>query len=142
MITRSAGTASAVTRTVTARVKPGPPPVPGAAVWPAGSRPSPQPTVTRASAAAGMPQWLKTILLAVGLLIGAAFLAEPVPMIRRRRRQAAIRAAGLRMPGSGQRLGSGQPSAEKARIVLAGYDRLVVTCSKCDGSVCVLRPPR
>ena len=35
-----------------------------------------------------MPQWLKTMLLAVGLLILAAFLAEPVLVVRRRRQQA------------------------------------------------------
>ena len=39
-----------------------------------------------------MPQWLKTMLLAVGLLVLAAFLAEPVLVVRRRRQQAAIRA--------------------------------------------------
>ena len=36
--------------------------------------------------AAGMPSWLKTMLLTAGLAIGAAFLAEPVLLIRRRRR--------------------------------------------------------
>ena len=37
--------------------------------------------------AAGMPQWLRIMLLAAGLLIGAAFLAELVLAIARRRRQ-------------------------------------------------------
>jgi hypothetical protein len=36
-----------------------------------------------------MPQWLKTMLLAVGLLILVAFLVEPVLMARRRRQRAA-----------------------------------------------------
>ena len=47
-----------------------------------------------------MPRWLTTLLEAAGLLIGAAFLAEPVLVLRRRRRQAADRAAGLGIAGS------------------------------------------
>jgi len=73
---------------------------------------------------AGMPRWLMIMLLAVGLVIGAALLA-----------------AAVRMPGSGQGPGSGRVAAGKARIVLADYDRLVVTHSTRDGAVCVLRPP-
>ena len=119
------------------------------------------------SAATGMPQWLKTTLLAAGLLIGAAFAAEAVLEIRRRRRPAAPPArprtaeprtaqlptaeprtagpgrepdSGPR-PGSGQRPGSGRQPAEKPRIVLADYDRLVVTRSQPDDTVYVLRPP-
>jgi len=61
------------------------------------------------------------VLLAAGLLIGAAFLTEPTLTIARRRRAPRPRA--------------------KARIVLADYDRLVVTHSGEDGTVCVLRPP-
>src|SRR6266516_420823 len=67
--------------------RPAPPPSP-----PAGPRHHPLPVTHRAPAAAGMPQWLKTMLLAVGLLILAAFLAEPVLVVRRRRWQAAVRA--------------------------------------------------
>jgi uncharacterized UPF0146 family protein len=37
--------------------------------------------------------------------------------------------------------GSGRPGAEKAHIVLADHDRLIVTHSKGDGTVYVLRPP-
>ena len=33
------------------------------------------------------------------------------------------------------------PGAEDTRILLADYDRLVVTSSGPDGTVCVLRPP-
>ena len=36
-----------------------------------------------------MPQWLRIMLLAAGLLIGAAFLAELVLAIARRRRRPA-----------------------------------------------------
>jgi len=120
-----------------------------------------------------MPQWLKTMLLAVGLLILAAFLAEPVLVVRRRRQQAAVRALpprtavkpgtaepgqavpgprrafsgactavpGPRTAGPGQGPGCGQPGAERAHIVLADYDRLVVTRNVRDDTVYVLRPP-
>jgi LysM repeat protein len=74
------------------------------------------------TAAGGLPRWLEIVLLAAGLLIGAAFLTEPTLAIARRRRA---------IP----------PTATSARIVLADYDRLVVTHCGTDGTVCVLRPP-
>jgi LysM repeat protein len=104
----------------------------------------PGPVTKPAPAATGMPQWLKTMLLAVGLLILAAFLAEAVQVVRRRRLQAADPAVQPGKAGSGQEPGSGWPGAqdaEKARILLADHDRLVVTHNKRDGTVCVLRPP-
>src|SRR5580692_4375500 len=114
-----------------------PPPAPPSA--PAGSRPSPQPARTSAPAAAGLPQWLKTMLLAAGLLIGAAFLAEPVLLLRRRRRAARAAGLGLAAPGQGpgpETQGQVQVQAcaqaadpPKARVVLADYDRVVVTHS-------------
>jgi hypothetical protein len=60
--------------------------------------------------------------VAAGLLIGTAFLTEPTLAIARRRRAA-------------------RSGAAPTRIVLADYDRLVVTHSRTDGTVCVLRPP-
>src|SRR5215831_6410250 len=66
---------------------PAPPPAPSA-----GPRHHPRPVTKGVSAASGMPQWLKTMLLAVGLLILMAFLAEPVLVMRRRRRRAAVQA--------------------------------------------------
>ena len=152
-----------------------PPPSP-----PAGPRHHPLPVTQGAPAPAGMPQWLKTMLLAVGLLILAAFLAEPVLVVRRRRQQAAVRALPPRMavpprapvqPGTaaepseavpgprtavsgactavswprtadpGQGPGCRRPGAERAHIVLADYDRLVVTRNVRDDTVYVLRPP-
>ena len=70
----------------------------------------------------GLPRWLEIVLAAAGLLIAAAFLTEPVLALARRRR-------GTR------------PGAAGTRIVLADYDRLVVTHCGTDGTVCVLRPP-
>ena len=71
---------------------------------------------------AGLPRWLEIVLVAAGLLIGTAFLTEPTLAIARRRRAT-------------------HRSASGARIVLADYDRLVVTLCGTDGTVCVLRPP-
>jgi LysM repeat protein len=135
-------------------VSPGPPS--GSA---AGHRPLPG--RTGAPAAVGMPQWLKTTLLAAGLVIGAAFLAEPVLVIRRRRAAARTvpravtgaavgAAAGPGKPsasgippaaGPAGPPGDGPPAAGRTRIVVADYAHLVVTCSARDGTVCVLRPP-
>jgi LysM repeat protein len=144
--------------------RPVPPPSP-----PAGHRHRPLPVIQGAPASAGMPQWLKTMLLAVGLLVLAAFLAEPVLVVRRRRQQAAVRAlpprpadqpgnaapgpgkaavpepgkavSGPRRAGPGQGPGCWRPGAERAHIVLADYDRLIVTRNVRDGTVYVLRPP-
>jgi LysM repeat protein len=105
---------------------------------PAGSGKGYRPPPAKAQAA-GMPSWLKALLLAVGLLVGAAFIAEPVLLAYRRRQRAAARAV---QPGAagpapeGRRAGAGT-----ARIVMADYDRVVVTRSQPDGTVYVLRPP-
>jgi LysM repeat protein len=118
----------------------------------AGSGHRSPPTAARSPGAAGMPQWLKTVLLAVALIIGTAFLAEPVLLaIRRRRRRASARAATLAeqateplpvpAPRSGPEPDSGQIVAKKPRIVVADYDQVVVTQSPDDGMVYVLRPP-
>jgi LysM repeat protein len=150
--------------------RPVPPPSP-----PAGHRHHPLPVTQGAPAAVGMPQWLKTMLLAVGLLVLAAFLVEPVLLVRRRRQQAAVRVlpprtavqpgnavpepgravpeprtavsgpwaavSGPRTADPGQGPGCRRPGAGRARIVLADYDRLVVTRNMRDDTVYVLRPP-
>jgi len=82
---------------------------------------------------AGMPQWLRTMLLAVGLLIGIAFLVDLVLAIGRRRRRAGAERS---VPTE-----TGCPSGKEGRIVVADYDRLVVTHHKADDIVYVLRPP-
>jgi LysM repeat protein len=133
---------------------PAPPPAP-----PVGPRHHPQPATRAASAPRGMPQWLKTMLLVVGLIILVAFVVEPV-LVARRRRQAAAQAAHAaqrRLSGSGRWPGSvsvpgtdsapvpplrpAEPRAENGSIVLADHDRLVVTCNQRDDTVYVLRPP-
>jgi hypothetical protein len=90
-----------------------------------------------------MPQWLKTMLLAVGLVILAAFVVEPLLVVRRRRRQAqaAAPARELRTVGLAGLPGAQRCCAEKAHIILADHDRLVVTRSRRDDTVYVLRPP-
>ena len=116
----------------------------------AGSGHRPLPAGTAAPAASGMPQWLKTMLLAAGLVVGVAFLAEPVLLVRRRRRASALAAAVpeqarepvlVPSPRDGREPNPGHPAAEEAGIVLADYDRVVVTQSLHDGTVYVLRPP-
>jgi len=129
------------------RLHPVPPPS-----APAGSGHRPLPSGTGAQAASGMPQWLKTMLLAAGLVVGTAFLAEPVLLVfRHRRRRASARAAAVPeqgrepvlvpSPRDGRETDPGRPAVEKAGIILADYDRVVVTQSLHDGTVFVLRPP-
>jgi len=114
-------------------------------------RPAQRPTPTRTKrahvsvgtsrpATTGMPRWLVTLLLGVALLIAVAFLAEPVVVLAGRRRKAARQlqttpASALEGPGPACRA-DGKP-----RIVVADYDRLVVTQRKDDDTVYVLRPP-
>jgi len=105
---------------------------------PAGGRPGHGPGT--ATLATGMPGWLKTVLLAAGLLVGAAFLAEPMLLARRRRRRGA-EARAAQPAAAGQRPGAGEPGAGRAGIVVADHDRLVVTRSQPDDTVYVLRPP-
>ena len=118
-----------------------------------------------ALAADGMPGWLRTILLAAGLLIAAAFATELVLAIIRRHRQAnpardapsgtrdTPSATGDTEPGAASR--DAVPSVPEpshprksrpmnpaqTRILMADYDRLIVTHNKADDLICVLRPP-
>jgi hypothetical protein len=89
-----------------------------------------------------MPQWLRVMLVAVGLLIAAAFVAELVLAAVRRRRQtvAARREAAMAAQPEPQAVRSGPPPCS-SRFVLADYDRLVVTHCRTDDTVYVLRPP-
>ena len=89
------------------RAKPGPPV--RAAVGAGWQR---APARAGAGAAAGMPRWLKTVLLAAGLLVGAAFLAEPVLAVRRRRAACpgARAARAARATGSGAAVARAGPA--------------------------------
>jgi len=107
----------------------------------AGQRHRTAPEPAAAHARAGMPQWLLTMLVAVGVLIGAAFLAELILVITRRRRQAVTRDGPPGTACISQAADPGPPSGEEACIVLADYHRLVVMHSKADDKVYVLRPP-
>jgi len=141
------------------------PPRPVSPPAPARHHAAPPRTVTRAPA--GMPQWLRTMLIAVGLLVGAAFLAELVPAIARRRRDVTGRTRPESAPAvpeavspeavspeavspeavSPEAAGPAPPPAASSRppfsgrFVVADYDRLVVTHCRTDNTVYVLRPP-
>ena len=88
-----------------------------------------------------MPSWLKTVLLAAGLLILAAFAAEPALLARRRRRQDQAQALRLSKVEPAPLPGPQRSCAGKPHIILADHDRLVVTRSQRDDTVYVLRPP-
>ena len=119
-----------------------PPPPPGS--LPHHARPvtnQPRPVTHGSPVPAGMPPWLKFVLLAVGLLILVALGTEPVLASQRRRQPAAIQAPQPGPAGAGGEPARPPSAAKKACIVLADHDRLVVTCSKRDDTVYVLRPP-
>ena len=99
------------------------------------------PQTSTTAPTAGMPGWLRIMLLAAGLLIGAAFLAELVLAIARRRRQAMARNAKPETTSPRESPEAEPLITQEAHIVLADYDRLVVTHNKADDTVCVLRPP-
>jgi hypothetical protein len=95
---------------------------PATTVAPRTSRP---PGRAQPPAATQLPRWLLALLLAAGVLIAAAFIIEPAMILRRRRRRAREEAK----------------VTDKARIVLADHDRLIVTYSVADDTVYVLTPP-
>jgi LysM repeat protein len=97
-------------------------------------------TRTSAPAATGMPRWLRFMLVAVGLFIGAAFAAELMLAVVRRRRQA-VAARPKATEDARPRAVCPGPPPSSWRFVLADYDRLVVTHCRADDTVYVLRPP-
>jgi len=114
-----------------------PPPPPSR---PASTRHHPPLVTKKAPAATDMPQGLKILLIAAGLFILVAIIAGAVLVAGRRRQQAGVPARQPCKAGSGPGPGSRRPGTERAHIVFADHDRLVVTCSKRDGAVYVLRP--
>jgi LysM repeat protein len=100
----------------------------------------PRPARTTAPAAVGMPQWLKIMLLAAAVVIALVFLVELV-LVAGRQHQLRLRASRFGTAGSCQEPAGGPLAANEARIVMADYDRVIVTRSKPDDTVLVLRPP-
>jgi LysM repeat protein len=116
-------------------------PAPAPAPAPSHGR-HPRPTRPATQAPGGLPSWLKTVLLAAGLVIGAAFLVEPVLVAWRRLRDA-HRAAGPATgePGPGPDPDGRRPSHAGPGLLVADYHRIVVSYDEREDSACVLRPP-
>ncbi|MGA8455227.1 MAG: LysM domain-containing protein [Streptosporangiaceae bacterium] len=100
----------------------------------------PRPTRKTAPAGVGMPQWLKLMLLVAGLIVALVFLAE-LALVARRQHQLRVRAARLGTVSSRLEPAGGPLPANGARIVMADYHRVIVTCSQRDETIVVLRPP-
>jgi hypothetical protein len=103
-------------------------------------------------AAGGMPRWLEDLLLAAGVLAATAFAAEPAAALARRRKVAGqtgyARPARPARPTRPARHRAyrgtrdlAKQAAEKAKIILADHERLIVTYSVRDHTVYVLTPP-
>ena len=118
----------------------GHPPVPAhQAPAPSGKQSASHPAVPgHATGTGGMPRWLEDVLLAAGVLAASAFAAEPAAAFARRRRQAP-RPARPRAPRGTSDLA--EQAIDKARIILADHDRLIVTYCASDHTVYVLTPP-
>jgi LysM repeat protein len=115
---------------------------PGHATVPA---PAPAPTPAPARAG-GMPRWLEDVLLAAGVLAATAFAAEPAAAFARRRRRGPPRARGTTRAvgashGPDDPPGAARRAADRARIILADHERLIVTYCARDNAVYVLTPP-
>jgi LysM repeat protein len=100
----------------------------------------PRPARRTAHTGVGMPRWLQIMLLVAGLIVGLVFLIE-LAMAARRQHQLRARASRAGAASSRQEPAGGPLPANGARIVMADYDRVVVTCCKHDDTVFVLRPP-
>jgi LysM repeat protein len=103
---------------------------------------SPKPSAHLTIMSGGMPPWLEDVLLAVGLLAALALLADPLLTMGRRyqARRAARHALPWERP-SGDVRTQARLAAERARIILADHERLIVTYSVRDDTVYVLTPP-
>jgi LysM repeat protein len=91
------------------------------------------------AAAGGMPRWLEDVLLAAGVLAATAFAAEPAAALARRRRRRPAGPAPFPVPASPR--DDVRRAAEKARIILADHERLIVTYCARDHAVYVFTPP-
>jgi LysM repeat protein len=100
----------------------------------------PRPTRKTAPAAVGMPGWLKLMLLVAGVIVALVFLAE-LALVARRQHQLRVRASRVGTVSSRQEPSGDPLPAGGARIVMADYHRVIVTCSERDDTIVVLRPP-
>jgi LysM repeat protein len=89
---------------------------------------------------ATMPRWLTAMLVTVALLIGAAFLAEPVAARARKRRREQTRPSPVVTAFGAAQADRGQRTRATPRVILAEFDRLVVAHCAEDDTVYVLRP--
>jgi LysM repeat protein len=141
--------------------QPAPPPPAASRPAPAGQSPAPAPTPTPAPApgsshrhhhpvtppptpaASGLPSWLKTVLLAAGLITAAAFLTEPLLLARRRRARAARRAAASLAagPGPGTQPARPAPADGEPGVLIADYHRIIVSYNQHHDTATILRPP-
>jgi LysM repeat protein len=121
----------------------GQPPTPTPAPAPAPGSSHHRVTPPAAPPARGLPSWLKTVLLAAGLITAAAFLTEPLLLTRRRRARAARNAAPppAQNPGPGPQPARPPSSPGKPAVLVADYHRIIVSYNKRDDTACVLRPP-
>jgi hypothetical protein len=87
-----------------------------------------------------MPQWLKLMLLVAGVIVALVFLVE-LALVARRQHQLRLRASRLGTVSSRQEPADGPLPADGTHIVMADYDRVVVTYSKQDETAFVFRPP-
>jgi len=89
-----------------------------------------------------MPNWLKDILLAAGLLAAIAFAIEPVAALARRRRHTDKRPTD-KTPRSHANTRERDPARDaggRARIVFADHERLIITYSAKEDTIYVLTP--
>jgi LysM repeat protein len=125
-----------------------PRPAPASSTAPAARQPAPGSGTTTAGA---MPRWLKDTLLAAALLTLLAFTAELALAASRQRRRRTNRTAPPPRPDGtrhdhhhdpAHQHAAGQRTAEHtARIIKADHERLIVTYSVSDDTVCLLTPP-
>ena len=100
------------------------------------------PQIAPDPAASTMPNWLKDILLAAGLLAAIAFAIEPVAALARRRRLTDKRPTD-KAPRSHANTRERDPARDatgRARIIFADHERLIITYSAKEDTVYVLTP--
>jgi len=94
-------------------------------------------TAPHPAASSAMPNWLKDVLLAAGLLAAIAFAIEPVAVFTRRRRHAD------KAPRSHANTRERDPAREasaRAKIVFTDHDRLIITYSSKEDTIYVFTP--